>query len=242
MIKALLIESEEKDKVSFIKTVKQYCKHIDIYATCSGLDEAKKIIKEGAPKVVFTNVYLPGGNAFELVDGPLNIPYIILVSSYVKPAIKAVRKDVFDYLLKPVSGDDIIAFENRLISVMKTEEDSDSLNLSKISVSDAGGTYLLNVDDLVYLEANNNYTNIYVSESAGIRNVCVSKTLGVFEEELPAEKFFRVHRSYIVNIDNVSSISSEGSTVIMNSGEIISLSRRKAGEFRKVCNQRFKNI
>ena len=213
---------------------------VEIVDTCSNGREAIRAIKTNKPDLVFLDIEMPVMNGFVMLQ-KLNYKdfELIFVTAYDHYAIKAIRFSALDYMVKPVDIDDL------KLAVSRAEENKSKhtpgLQLEhlleclqkktprRIPIPTSEGLQFINLEDIVYLEASNNYTYIFLSP---IQKYLVSRTLKEFEELLPAENFVRIHHSHIINKFYVEKyIRGEGGQVVMRNGTVLDVSKRKKTDF-----------
>lgn len=172
--------------------------------------EAIAMVREQKPNVVFQDIEMGGKNGLELVDEYRLIGYagkIVFVTAYQQYAIDAIRKAAFDYLLKPVDMEELKNMLTRLISKNSSGSHRKSENPSgqntKLKLPTRTGFRLINYSDIAFLEAEGNYTIIYLLDGG---NLMASTHLGKLEELLNPKTFFRVSRSHIINLDYLFSV------------------------------------
>ncbi len=204
----------------------------------NGIDAIKQIIKK-KPDLVFLDIQMPEMDGFEMIEtiGLDNLPYIIFVTAYDQYAIKAFEINALDYLLKPFDRKRFLSAINRakehLLSKKTIENQITSLlsnikketkYLSKIMIRTGGRIFFLNDDDIKWIEAASNYIKIF----SGNDNYLVKDTLGNFEKKINPDKFVRIHRSCIINIDFIREIQpwdKNNHLVILDNGKELKLSR-----------------
>lgn len=172
--------------------------------------EAIAMIREQKPNVVFQDIEMGGKNGLELVDEYRLIGYtgkIVFVTAYQQYAIDAIRKAAFDYLLKPVDIEDLENMLKRLMSLISsritTKFENKSLKSAKLRLPTRTGFRLINFSDIIFFEAEGNYTNIHLSDGC---NLMASSHLGRLEYLLDKQIFFRISRSHIINLDYLLSV------------------------------------
>lgn len=174
----------------------------------------KKIIHH-SPDLVFMDIQMPGKSGFELVSEirQHNLkPEIIFITSFNQYAIRAIRYAAFDYLLKPVNEDDLDAAIKRLaVKINSTEKDRQyqvllnrTMNRQKIKINMTGGFQMIDPDDIIYIQADWNYSEIFMDKE---KSATVSLNIGKMMEILPADVFFRLDRSTIINTSYVIKVS-----------------------------------
>jgi two-component system LytT family response regulator len=246
MLRAVLIDDDESNLSSLSEKLSKHCPQIHIISRCDNAQEGIEVIENAKPDVVFLDIEMPVMNGFVMLQ---QLDYkdfaLIFVTAYDHYAIKAIRYSALDYLVKPVE------IEELKVAVEKAEANrsnrSSHLQLDllldqlhkkqprRITIPTTDGLQFINLEDIVYLEASNNYTTIFLS---GSQKYLVCRTLKDFEELLPAETFLRIHHSNIVNKYHVEKyIRGDGGQVVMRNGNVLDVSKRKKSEFLQAIGQ-----
>jgi two-component system LytT family response regulator len=242
-LKGIVID-DEKNGRDVIKTlVNTYCTDINIVAEASNITEAYASINEFNPDFVLLDIQMPGGNGFELLKKFEKINFdIVFITSYDKYAINAFKFSAIDYLLKPVEIDDLVHAidkikQKRLINEKESADKysyflnnvSNDDKLRNISLQKGDKVYYLKLTDILYLEAESNYTRIVTINN---ETFVQSKTLKYYEDLFQdSTLFIRISRSYIINIAHIKSYSkSEPCMLSLRNGFEIEISRRKKTE------------
>jgi two-component system LytT family response regulator len=176
---------------------------------------------------------------------------IIFVTAFEDYALRALKANAIDYLLKPITPQDLIDAvtkaiqhyelnQSRELEKKNYHESLENLNqninsglrsITKITVAEQFGFQLINTSDIIYLEADSNYTILHLS---GLKKIVASKTMGDFEKILEQPDFFRIHKSIIININYLKAYSSyQGNFVELIDGTSLSISRRRLNDFRE---------
>ncbi|MCX7862106.1 MAG: LytTR family DNA-binding domain-containing protein [Bacteroidales bacterium] len=197
--------------------VKNYLSHrndINIIAECSNGFECISFLNKHRTDILLLDIQMPKINGFELLEILNERPHVIFSTAYDEYAIKAFEENAIHYLLKPYSKEKLFAAIDRCIEQINLKNTStflpDKLNktytnnkkIEKIIVRHNSKTQIINIDDIIYFESAENYVKIRTHHATFIQE----KTMKYFEENLPEEKFIRLHRSYIVNINYIVSI------------------------------------
>lgn len=238
MIRAIIIDDEKHCITTLKHLIQRADVDVDIVASTQSSIDAKELILELQPQLVFLDIEMPVKNGFELLEEFDTLFFeTIFTTAYDQYAIKALRVSALDYLLKPIEKTELETAINKyknkemhttkaqLAQVQKitTGKQPDTLALSTID-----GLSFIKVDDIMYLEATSCYTSIFMVNG---QKFTLSKTLGTFEEVLNPEQFFRAHKSFIINLKCIKQyIRGEGGEVIMQNGSIINISRNKKQE------------
>jgi two-component system LytT family response regulator len=240
MLKAVLIDDDESNLSALSEKLSKNCPQIKIVARCENAGDGIISIDSLQPDIVFLDIEMPIMNGFLLLQ---EIKYknfeLIFVTAYDHYAIKAIRFSALDYLVKPVDISDLKAAvkkaeENRQgqHSASQIElllENMHKKQLRRISIPTSEGLQFIQLEDIVYLEATDNYTNIYLSDN---RKFLVSRTLKDFEDILPVETFVRIHHATIINKFYVEKyIRGDGGQVMMRNGKVLDVSKRKKSDF-----------
>jgi len=232
--RAVIIDDEEDSRSNTRSMLQQYCAEIEIVGEADNGPEGKLKIQELKPQVVFLDINMPGMNGFQMLEGIYERDFcVIFITAYSEHGITAVKAGAIDYLLKPLMLSELQAaikkvaqhYENKTnTSGQKPEQDK---NL--VLINHSRGFTLVDYKDIVWLEANDNYTNLFLN---GQKKIVASKTLKEFEAILPDTEFFRIHRSALININYVKEYSNnEGGEVILSEGTHVQVSKARIQEF-----------
>lgn len=242
-IKAILIDDESSSIETLQWLLKTYCPEITVVATCSSGEEGIQAIGKLNPDVVFLDIEMPKMNGFELLEHikPINFE-VVFTTAYDNFAVKAFKYAAIDYLLKPVDPADLQVTVERLKQKI-TAPSKDQLDLlfqnlsgkdnsvKRIALSVGDGLLFCNTSEIVYCQADSNYTHVVMLDG---KKHLVAKTLKDLDDTLSGNDFFRVHNSYLVNINHiVKMVKGEGSYILMPDGAQINLSRNRRDEFFK---------
>ncbi|GAA4770089.1 MULTISPECIES: LytR/AlgR family response regulator transcription factor [Flavobacterium] len=239
MIKALIID-DEKHCIITLEHLLQQQKNVTVVATTQDSTKAKALIEEHQPDVVFLDIEMPTMNGFDVIAQWQPIPFkVIFTTAYDQYALKALRLNALDYLLKPIDEEEITIaldkFKKQENSI--TSEQIQNLHLftngklqDTIALSTQEGLLFVKIENIMYLEASSNYTLIKMQDQS---KHLASKTLATFEDVLQDNSlFFRSHKSHIVNLKCIKQyIRGEGGELIMVDGKNIPLSRTKKQDF-----------
>jgi two-component system, LytTR family, response regulator len=244
MINAIIIDDEKKCVSLLEKMIGQSLPDIHILATATQPEEGIKLIRQYEPDLVFLDIEMPKKNGFEVLEATKDIPYeIIFTTAYNQYAIKAIRFSALDYLLKPVDSDELThavqRYKSKHISDTRQQQlemlFSNLKNLSqpfhKISVTTLEGVIFINTNDILYCEATGSYTILYLRNG---EKLTTSRPLKDFEELLHEHSFFRIHHSYLININEMKRyVKGDGGFAIMSNNTELPVSKRKKEEFLK---------
>jgi two-component system LytT family response regulator len=146
--------------------------------------------------------------------------------------IQAVKAGAIDYILKPIVIKELQQAVNKIVAFYdqkRVELITDNQKPGRITLSHTGGFSVIEMKDIIRLEAESNYTRVYVTEK---RSYFVSKPLKVFEDSIKDNIFFRVHRSYIINLNHVKEfLREDGGVIVMNDDARIQLPKARYNDF-----------
>ncbi len=235
-LNAILVEDEETSREILRNYLAKYCPSIVLKGEASNVDEALVLIRNNDLDVVFLDVEMPYGNAFDLLDKVGDRQFeTVFVTAYNQYAIDALNAHAAYYLLKPISIDKLI---EAVDYVMEIKEKENSLQHSilkplqtqvkgKITIPLQNGFEVLQMEDMLYCQADDNYTQIYLKEGKRL----VSKTLKYFEDSLTESGFVRVHKSYLVNVNEIVAYKKgKGGSIVLSSGKEIMVSPTRKKE------------
>lgn len=249
---AIIADDEEKGKTVIRKLLHRYCPQVKVMAECSNAKEAKKAIDEINPDIVFLDISMPGENAFDMLRQLDEITFeIIFITAHSQYSLEAFRYSALDYLLKPVSEDLLIEavakaqsrldekkINRRLETLLYNSSRESAINGKKICIAGIKGFLVVEIRDIMYLEADSCYTCFHLADG---KKITSAKTIGEYEEILEESTFFRVHKSFVVNLHYMKEyIKGDGGYIILNNGEKIEVSRRKKDEFLEKVKSIFK--
>ena len=241
----MLIDDEKHAIVTLSHALEQF-EDVSIVATTQKSTLARELIEQHQPDLVFLDIEMPFLNGFEVLEQFETIPFkVVFTTAYNQYAIKALRMNALDYLLKPIETEELrTALDNFTNNEMvTTPEQIGQLNRftsgkiqDTLALSTQEGLYFVNTDDIMYLEASGCYTYIFMLD--GTKHL-VSKNLAVFEEVLKDNPiYFRPHKSHVINLKFIKQyIRGEGGELIMQNNRSITLSRNKKQEFLGLFNK-----
>jgi two-component system, LytTR family, response regulator len=243
MITAIIIDDEAKGRLALLKKISDYCPQVKVLAEAANGSEALLLIQHHKPQLIFLDIEMPRMNGFEMLNElPEKNFHIIFTTAYDQYAIKAIKYAAFDYLLKPVDIEELKTAVDKLDSRenKETKKQVELLQqnmqqkkqLHKLAIPTLEGLLFYDINDIMHLEANSNYTNIHFTNKT---KITASKTLKDFEELLPGDTFFRTHHSHLINLNFIKRyIKGDGGQIELQNGAYVDVSRRKKEEFLKV--------
>ncbi len=245
MIKVIIIDDEPMAR----EIIREYLEDgkVEILGEYGDGFSGLKGINECKPDLVFLDIQMPKLTGFEMLELLEDPPVIIFATAYDEYAIKAFEENAVDYLLKPFSRERFDqAVEKAFLRLSRKSQDEGLANLRathvpageklrRIVIRDRGEIHIIPVEDVSYLEAQDDYVMIYT----GNRRFLKQKTMKFFEENLDEMQFLRVHRSYIVKLDRVDRIEpyeKAAGVVIMKDGNKVPVSRSGLSRIKNVLD------
>jgi two-component system LytT family response regulator len=230
MLKCYILD-DEQHAVDALKALLEKKFGGQVQVIGSQIDPAKAIeeIDSLQPDVLFLDVEMPGMSGLEVIRHfPLRKFNIIFTTAHERYALPALKSAATDYLVKPLSPQDVYDALQKCTQQNPTNE-SKTNTAHRITLSTTNELIIVNTEDIIRVEADNNYSQFYFTNRP---KVLISKTLKEFEEQLIPYHFFRIHQSHLINLNHVESVQSEdGGYVLMKQGHKVEISRRRKPEF-----------
>ena len=253
MLHALIVDDESLARESLVYLLQEYCAEtLTVVGSASSAAEARLLLQTKTVDTLFLDISMPLENGFELLASLPEGKYgVVFVTAYHQYALRAIKANAVDYLLKPVNIEELRAAIGKLRRIQQytatdrtTYESSlqdaieaiqtERKEVTRLTLPQQQGLSIVEVKDIVHLEADSNYTIFYIKDG---KRIVVAKTLKEFEEVLDEAVFVRIHKSHIVNLDYLKSFSAMNSAVTTTVGTELAVSRRRWSEFtEKVAN------
>lgn len=241
MIKAVIVEDEISGLNNLKNFLSQNCPEIKVIAEASSVAEAIKMFNKPGinPDVAFLDIHLSDGLVFQALNKVNKLDFeIIFVTAYEKYAIKACQYSSIGFVLKPIDSDELIEAVNRIPKNPDQMDDRYDLftkiynnpnAFEKLSISAVDGIYFVHIRDVLRLEAEDNYTHIYLKNGT---KITASKTIKWYEELLEPMNFYRVHKRHVINLNYMQKfVKGDGGYLVMDDGMNIEVSRRRRPAF-----------
>ncbi len=232
-MRAILVDDDNLNSELLSHLLQKYCREVEILGTAETIDGALELIALHKPDLLFLDIELHNRNAKELMLSiDLDNIQIILITAFEKYAVEMHKFPVVDYLLKPLLITDLMAAVHKANKNREQRKESSS-NMVKqheeryIALPLRDYMQVAPLDDIIRLEAKNNYSQVYTKEN---KMILTSRSMAEYEEVLPKNNFVRVHKSHIVNLKYVSKYirSKNGSLILQDGTEVpISANRKK---------------
>lgn len=235
MINAVIVEDSELARLE-LKNLLDTHYEIKVTAEAEDVDSAVAFISDKSPDLVFMDIDLPGGNAFDILSRLTLVPPIIFTTAFDKFALDAFEFNTVDYLLKPIKKDRLDKALKKYHSVHNENSNKSKEVLSnegQFFVKDGEKCWLIKVRDVRYIEAIGNYSRIHFAEHSPMHYSSIQK----IEQRLDPKSFFRINRQELVNLNYVASIEpwiTGGLRLTLSCGKELDVSRRQANNFKSL--------
>ncbi|HLP64268.1 LytTR family DNA-binding domain-containing protein [Flavobacterium sp.] len=242
MISVIIIDDEQSALKSMQWEIANFCDDVIILGSFSNALEAKKFLNENVVDCVFLDIEMPEMDGFQFLDSFKNRHFsVVITTAYDQYAIKAIKEKALDYLLKPIDSDDLKSciekirqhkeehsIHDRLERTLETMVQKNHNQIKKISVSCDGKIIFLNPDDIVYCESDGNYCSIFLENK---EKIFITQKLKFMEEKLQDLYFFRIHNSYLINLNKVKEFHKSDDFVVLSNHVKLPVSRNKKSNF-----------
>ncbi len=248
MIRCVLIDDESNSLEMMEWLLKTYCPQVQIEAMCNSAEKGMEAIEKHKPDVVFLDIEMPHMNGFDMLEQFDRLFFdVVFCTAYDQFAIKAFKYSALNYLLKPVDPEDLKETIRRL-EERKSTPSKEQIELllqnihtqqkptvQRIALTTGDGMIFVSTSDILYCQAESNYTAVVL---AGGKKVLVSKVLKDIDEALAGPDFFRIHNSYLINLNKIKKfVRGEGGYVVMEDNATVSISRSRRQEFMELFSR-----
>ncbi len=240
MIKAVIVDDESRAIQSLSWELAQFSDEIEVIETFTDPEDAIEYLELHAPDCLFLDIQMPTMDGFQFLEKLKSQDYaVIITTAYNEFAIKALKHDAIDYLLKPIDSDDLAETIKKIkkhnakyYNSTKIEEVllnyHSKFEQKKIVINTDGKLLFLNIGDIVFVESDGNYCTIVKTDG---QHVLITKKLKEVNELLPEHCFFRIHNSFIINLNKIKEFIKNEGYVIMESNHKIPVARQRKSDF-----------
>ena len=230
MLEVIIVDDEKNSRELLSTFLNKYCQDVTILAEADSIDSGLKTINQYKPDLVFLDIELSGGTGFDILDQAGDIPFLLcFVTGYSEYAIKAIKYNAFDYLLKPLDIDELKAVVKKAAAFVS--ESSSEAEEASLMISDGNKINLVKLKEIVYLSVNGNYTMIHLLNG---KRLISSENLSYFENALPSTCFSRIHQSYIIHLTCVKGMEiGRTGTLVLESDVSLPIASRRKKDFVK---------
>jgi two-component system LytT family response regulator len=244
MLRTIIIDDEPPVRESLREMLNEHCPSVKVIAEADSVESGVEAVRHHHPDLILLDIKMTDGTGFDLLDQiqPLECR-VIFVTAYNEYAVKAFKFSALDYLLKPVDSDELKAAvekaEQQVANELKTQLDTLVKNMDtedqakkKIILKTTDNIYIQRVNDISCCESDGSYTVIYLQSG---EKIVMSLTLKFYQDLLGEYGFFRVHKSYLINLEHIRRFEkAEGGYIILSNDLKIPVSSRKREELLEI--------
>lgn len=242
-LRAILIDDEKKGISALKLLIEKYIKGLNVVAESTSASQGIQLIEQHRPEIVFLDINMPEMNGFELLEKLTWKNFnLVFTTAHQEHGLRALKNNAIDYLLKPISRDDLRLAVERIKKSLSENKYTIEFNYKdlidnvqetkkqRILIISEGELEYINVRDIIYLESKSNYTKICTEKT---NELLTRKTLKEFELQLcqPGSNFMRVHNSYIVNLEKTVRYSKDTECIVQVNNQKIPLAKSRKDEF-----------
>lgn len=243
-LNTIIVDDEEFARSSLYFLLQENCPEVNICGIAKSVSEARALLQGYEVDLIFLDIAMPGENGFSLIPQVQEAnATVIFTTAYDQYALKAIKANAIDYLLKPIDIEELIAAVEKAAKYQQLNqalnqstglknletELKEQRGINRLTLPSGQGYRLVDVDDIIHIEADSNYSIFHLKNK---EKITVSKVLKDYEEILPEERFFRIHKSSIVNLKYVKEYNNKnGLVLLLENGESLVVSRRRASDF-----------
>ena len=240
MLKAVIIDDEPKAIQSLSWELSNFDKQLEIVATFTEPDKAINYLKETSIDCLFLDIEMPTMDGFQFLEKLDSKDFaVVITTAYNEYAIKALKNEAIDYLLKPIDTDDLELTIEKLQKYSSRKDGSEKFerillnfnqkfNQRKITINTDGKLVFLEPKEILFVASDGNYCTIHLEKN---KKLVVTKKLKEVNELLPEEHFFRIHNSFIINLHKIKEFLKTDGYVILENNHKIPVSRQKKSAF-----------
>jgi two-component system LytT family response regulator len=259
--RAIIIDDERNVREALGLLLAENCPLIHVCGSASSAAEGRELLKANKVDLIFLDISMPREDGFAFLRSIPKENYgIIFITAYQEFALRALKASAIDYLLKPVNAVELSEAVTKAIQYFELRREREEIRhiyhesldnlhehissegqvISRITVAEQFGFRMVSVSELMYLQADSNYTILHLS---GLNKIVATRSLGDFEKILDHPAFFRIHKSTIINMNYLQGYSSyQGNFAELTDKTKLSISRRKLNEFREAVKHFSKSL
>jgi len=234
-MKIIIIEDEKNAIITLQSFIHKYIPDVKICGIANNKKEGIDLIKKSSFDIVLLDINLGDGTGFEILKNIENRNFgVIFTTAYDEYAITAFKYSAIDYLLKPINPKELIEALNRyrrgVYDVSNQQLNMatsyvNKINNNKIAVNSLSEIHFIELDEILHLKSDKNYTDIFLKDKQRITS---TKTLKFYEQLLPENKFLRIHQKHIINLGCVLKyLKEDGGYVLLTDNSKLEVSRRR---------------
>lgn len=249
---AIIVEDELHSRAFLKNIIETYCRDIQLIGMAEGVESGVQLITSLQPDIVFLDIEMQTGTGFDLLMHFPNPTFdVIFTTAYDNYAIKAIKFSAVDYLLKPIDIEELQEAVQKVIAKKVQKQGNSALQMllnnlqnpqqaqQRITLSTSDGMEFVPLQEIIYLEASGPYSHFFLK---GGRKITVSRHLKEYEQLLADHNFFRIHNSYLIQMQEVKKmVKQDGGYAIMSNDAQISISPKKKDEFMQLLGRQLVN-
>jgi len=236
LLSALIVDDEKNGRENLAGLIQSHCPQIRVVGEARSVEQAIAGIQEHQPQLIFLDIEMPGGNGFQLLEHFKDFPFeVIFVTAYDNYAIRAIRFSASDYILKPINLNELIAAVGKVSLRIRNRSENERIRQlylntmhpanPKIGLPTGERVEFVEVKSIIRCQGESNYTHIYFADR---KPLLTAKSLIEFEELLAEYNFIRVHKTHLVNLNQVTSFTkNDGGVLFLSNGDSVAISRRR---------------
>jgi len=240
MLEAVIVDDEIKALQSLSWELTNFSDEINVVASFTDPFEALTYLEQNTPDCLFLDIEMPTMDGFQFIQKLQNKDFpVVITTAYNQYAIKALKNEAIDYLLKPIDTDDlkdtivkIKKYNDKSYTAERLEKILVNFNANpihkKITFNTDGKLLFLESNEILYAESDGNYSTVYLTDG---QKIVLTKKLKEVNEMLPSDSFFRIHNSYIINLTKIKEFIKTDGYVVLQSNHKIPVSRQKKSDF-----------
>jgi two-component system LytT family response regulator len=252
LLRTIIIDDEVLMRQTLEKLVREHCPNVKLVAQASSVASGVIAIKRHHPDLILLDIKMDDGTGFDLLKKLEPIDFkVIFITAYDEYAIKAIKFSALDYLLKPVEPEELVNAINKAeklvvkelntqLNVLADNMQSASIPLKKIILKTYDNIHLVKIAEIVYCESDDNYTHFHLVNA---NKILVSNTLKEYDEMLGEFGFFRVHKSFLINLSHIIRFEkAEGGSVVLTNNNVVPVASRKREQMLELLDRISENI
>jgi two-component system LytT family response regulator len=240
MLKAVIVDDEPKAIQGLTWELSNFNHDLEVIETFTEAEKAIDYINTNAFDCLFLDIEMPTMDGFQLLERLEKKDFaIVITTAYNEYAIKALKNQAIDYLLKPIDSDDLEETISRIKKHDRQQNNTDKFdqilssfnqkfNRRKITISTDGKLVFLEESEILFVESDGNYCTIHTTNT---KKIVITKKLKEVNTLLPDDHFFRIHNSYIINLNKIKEFLKSEGYVVLENGHKIPVSRQKKSDF-----------
>ncbi|MEH6537773.1 MAG: LytTR family DNA-binding domain-containing protein [Psychroserpens sp.] len=231
--KTIIIDDERLAREEVKRALKSY-PEFEIIGEASHVDEARILIEESKPDIIFLDIHMPGKSGFDLLEELTTVPEVVFTTAYDQYAVKAFELNALDYLVKPLRDERFSQTIEKVKAELAKKEEikADILPMHrKIFIKEGEKCHFIPLSEIHFIESLDNYARLYF----GDQKAMIKRSLNQLEEKLDSTVFFRINRSQIINTQYIKEIHpyfNNKLQIKLTTGETLEVSSRQSAKFK----------